>query len=264
MNHSFALQGKAALVTGGGRGLGRAMAIALAGAGADVAVAGRSIGQLRECCSAIERHGVRSLAIAGDLAEIDVARGSVDRTLDAFGRFDILITAAALQLRKSALEVTPEDWDRITGVDLRSVYFTCQRAAEAMQQRERAADGGALGKIVNIASLTALGAWPDVSVYAASKGGVVQMTKAMALEWGPLGICVNAIGPGTFRTELTQAIYHDSERTARIEARIPLGRIGNPDDLAGAAVFLASPASDYVTGQVLWVDGGFQLMGAGL
>lgn len=264
MSDRFRLEGKAALVTGGGRGLGQAMAVALAEAGADVAVTGRSMDRLRESCSEIERRGVSALAIEADLADLDAARGAVGCTLAAFGRFDILITAAGLQLRKPALAVTPEEWDRITDVNLRSVYFTCQRAAQAMQERERPADGSALGKIVNIASLTSQVAWPDVSIYTASKGGVMQMTKAMALEWGPLGICVNAIGPGSFRTDLTRALYDDPERTARIEARIPLGRAGNPDDLAGAAVFLASPASDYVTGTVLWVDGGILLLGAGI
>ncbi len=264
MNRLFDLHGKAALVTGGGRGLGRAMALALAEAGADVAVAGRSLDHLNQSCAAIETHGVRSLAIEADVADLDAARNAVDRTVDTFGRLDILITAAGLQLRKPALEVTPEDWDRITDVNLRSVYFTCQHAAKAMQLRARPADGSALGKIVNIASLTSQVAWPDVSIYTAAKGGIMQMTKAMAMEWGPLGICVNAIAPGSFKTDLTKALYSDPARTARIVERIPLGRPGEPEDLAGTAIFLAAPASDYITGTVIWVDGGILLLGHGI
>ena len=217
-----------------------------------------------QTCAQIDTHGVRSLAIEADVADLDAAQTAVDRTVDTFGRLDILVTAAGLQLRKPALDVTPEDWDRITDVNLRSVYFTCQYAAKAMQLRERPADGSPLGKIINIASLTSQIAWPEVSIYTAAKGGVMQLTKAMAMEWGPLGICVNAIAPGSFRTELTKALYDDPVRSGRIVDRIPLGRPGEPDDLAGSAVFLAAPASDYITGTVLWVDGGILLVGHGI
>jgi NAD(P)-dependent dehydrogenase (short-subunit alcohol dehydrogenase family) len=264
MSHRFDLTGKSALVTGGGRGLGRAMAIALAEAGADVAVAGRSLDTLNESCAAIAAIGRRSLAVEADVADLDAARNAVDRTVDTFGQLDILITAAGLQLRKPALDVTPEDWDRITDVNLRSVYFTCQYAAKAMQRRERPADGSPLGKIINIASLTSQVAWPEVSIYTAAKGGIQQMTKAMAMEWGPLGICVNAIAPGSFKTDLTKALYNDPARSQRIIDRIPLGRPGDPEDLAGSAVFLASPASDYITGTTLFVDGGLLLLGHGI
>jgi NAD(P)-dependent dehydrogenase (short-subunit alcohol dehydrogenase family) len=264
MNHLFDLHGKTALVTGGGRGIGRAMALALAEAGADVAIAGRSLETLNETCTAIDERGVRSLAIEADVADLDAARNTVDRTVETFGRLDILVTAAGLQLRKPAIEVTPEDWDRITDVNLRSVYFTCQHAAKAMQLRERPADGTPLGKIINIASLTSFVAWPDVSIYTASKGGIQQMTKAMAMEWGPLGICVNAIAPGSIKTDLTKALYDNPERAARIIDRIPLGRPGVPDDLGGTAVFLAAPASDYITGTTIVVDGGVLLLGYGI
>lgn len=258
------LDGKVALVTGGSQGLGLGMAMALAEAGADVAIAARSVERLDVAAAQLSVAGRRILPLTVDLADVDAAMDAVEQTVNGLGRIDILVTAAATQLRKPALEVTTEDWDSLVAVNLRSVYFTCQRAAQHMLDRERPAEGSALGKIITIASLTAVGAWPDVSIYGMTKGGVVQMTKAMALEWGPHGICVNAIGPGTFRTELTQALYEDSARSERIVGRIPLGRPGEPDDLAGAVVYLASPASDYVTGQVLWIDGGWQLMGAGL
>jgi NAD(P)-dependent dehydrogenase (short-subunit alcohol dehydrogenase family) len=203
------------------------------------------------------------LPIRVDLSDTRAAMATIDRTVATLGRLDILVTAAASQLRKPILQVTPEDWEHVVAVNLRAVYFMCQQAAGQMLKRDRP-DDGTRGKIINVASLTAVGAWPNVSVYGATKGGVVQMTKAMALEWGPLGICANAIGPGTFRTELTRPLYDDPARAERIVSRIPLGRPGIPDDLAGAVVFLASPASDYVTGQVLWIDGGWLVMGAGL
>jgi NAD(P)-dependent dehydrogenase (short-subunit alcohol dehydrogenase family) len=240
------------------------MATALAQAGADVAIAARSPDRLKVAAEQVSASGRRVLPLTVDLSNVKAAMEAVERTASALGRIDILVTAAAAQLRKPALAVTPDEWEEVVAVNLRSVYFTCQRAAHEMLTREPPADGSSRGKIINIVSLTAAGAWPDVSVYGMTKGGVAQMTKSMALEWGPLGICANAIGPGTFKTELTQALYADPARAERIVSRIPLGRPGVPDDLAGTVVFLASSASDYITGQVLWVDGGWLVMGAGL
>ncbi len=240
------------------------MAGALAEAGADIALVARSEDRLRSAAAEIEALGRQTLQIAADLSDVAAAGHVVDATIERFGQLDILVTAAAAQLRKPALEIEPEEWDRLVNVNLRSVYFLCQRAARSMLRRDRPSERGIRGKIINIASLTSVGAWPDVSVYGMTKGGVVQMTKAMALEWAPLGISVNAIGPGTFHTELTDALYSDPVRAERITSRIPVWRPGTPDDLGGAVVYLASPASDYVTGQVLWVDGGWLLMGAGV
>jgi NAD(P)-dependent dehydrogenase (short-subunit alcohol dehydrogenase family) len=258
------LHGKVALVTGGSQGLGLGMATALAEAGADIAIAARSADRLADAAMQLSAIGRRVLPLGVDLSNVEAAMESVEKTVKEFGRIDVLVTAAAAQLRKPALDVTTTDWDELVAVNLRSVYFICQRTAQKMLSQVRLGEGRAIGKIINIASLTAVGAWPDVSIYGMTKGGIVQMTRAMALEWGPVGICVNAIGPGTFRTELTHALYEDPSRSDRIVSRIPLGRPGTPEDLAGAAVYLASTASDYVTGQVLWVDGGWQLMGAGL
>jgi NAD(P)-dependent dehydrogenase (short-subunit alcohol dehydrogenase family) len=161
------------------------------------------------------------------------------------------VAAAAGQLRKPFLEVEVAEFDALLGVNLRGIYFLAQRAARHMVA------GGRGGSIITVASLTAVGAWPDVSVYGATKGGLVALTKAMALELAPHGVRANAIGPGTFHTELTDALYSDPERVAGLVDRIPLGRPGLARDLAGATVFLASSASEYVTGQVLWVDGGW-------
>jgi NAD(P)-dependent dehydrogenase (short-subunit alcohol dehydrogenase family) len=257
------LDGKAALVTGGSRGLGLGMARALAEAGADVAIVARDEQRLAEAAREIAATGRRAVPLPADLGDLDAAINVVDDAVAALGRLDILVTAAAAQLRKPALEVTPADWDQMHAVGLRAIYFMCQRTAHTMLANDGAA-GTIRGKIINISSLTAVGAWPGVSIYGTIKGGITQMTKAMALEWAPHGICVNAIGPGTFHTELTDALYADPERSERIVSRIPLGRPGIPADLAGAVVYLASPASDYVTGQVLWVDGGFLLLGTGI
>jgi NAD(P)-dependent dehydrogenase (short-subunit alcohol dehydrogenase family) len=249
------LAGKAALVTGGSQGLGLGMAEALAAAGADVAIVARRADRLERAARLLATHGGRVETLSADLADLDQAVGAVDDAARRLGALDIFVSAAAAQLRKPVLEVTPADWEQIVAVNLRAVYFMAQRSAQRMLERDRGERG--CGKIVNVASLTAVGAWPAVSVYGMTKGGVVQLTKAMALELGSLGICVNAIGPGTFRTELTESIYADPERAAQVVQRIPLGRPGTPADLAGAVVFLASPASDYVTGQTLWVDGGW-------
>jgi len=245
------LAGRAALVTGGSQGLGLGMAEALAAAGCDVAVAARSEDRLRDAVARLEGHGVRALALPVDLADPGAAMAAVDAAAERFGRLDVLVAAAAGQLRKPFLEVQVADFDALVAVNLRGVYFLAQRAAHHMIA------GGEGGKIITVASLTSVGAWRDVSVYGVTKGGVVALTKAMALELAPHGIGVNAIGPGTFHTELTEPLYSDPERSAAIVGRIPLGRPGVAEDLAGATVFLASAASDYVTGQVLWVDGGW-------
>lgn len=251
------LDGKVALVTGGSQGLGLAMAEALAQAGAEVAIAARRADRLAAAKERVDAHGSSILTITADLSDVDAARGAVDDVFTHFGRVDVLVTAAGTQLRKPALEVTPDEWDAVVAVNLRGVYFTCQQAARHMLAQQPLDEGPCRGKIINVASLTAVGAWPDVSVYGMTKGGVVQMTKAMAFEWGVHGINVNAIGPGTFPTELTEALYNDPARTEGILRRVPLGRPGEADDVGGAAVLLASSASDYITGQVIWVDGGW-------
>ncbi len=246
----FRLDGKVALVTGASQGLGRGMALALAEAGADVVLVARNEAALNEVAAAMAQRGRRALPLPADMADPATPQRVVDATVATFGRLDILVPAAGIQIRKPALEMTLEDWDRLMSVNLRAVYFLCQAAARVMIPQ-----GG--GKIINIASLTSVTAWPDVSLYATAKGGIVQMTKAMALEWARYNIKVNAIGPGSFHTNLTEALYSNPERAAAITRRMPLGRPGYPEDLAGAVVFLASAASDYMTGQVVYIDGGW-------
>jgi len=246
----FSLEGQVALVTGGSRGLGLGMARALHQAGAKLALVARRAERLEQAQSELAHAGIKPLLISADLADVSMAEEIVQRTVQHHGRLDILVTAAGTQIRKPIFDVTVQDWDHIMNLNLRAVYFCCQHAARQMRAQGH-------GKIINISSLTAVEAWQGVSVYGAAKGGIVQMTKAMALEWAPYQINVNAIGPGTFPTDLTQALYADARRTDALRQRIPLGRHGIPDDLAGAVVFLASRASDYVTGQVVYVDGGW-------
>jgi 2-deoxy-D-gluconate 3-dehydrogenase len=250
------LDGKAALVTGGSQGLGLAMAGALADAGADVAIVARRKDRLDDAARSLEGRGGKVVPLQADLGTGDEAIAVVDRAAEALDGLDIFVAAAGTQLRKPALQVTAAEWDAVVSVNLKAVYFGCQRAATHMLARPRT-NGACRGKIITIASLTAVGAWQDVSVYGMTKGGVVQMTKALALELAPEGIAVNAIGPGTFPTELTEPLYSDEARTRQILSRLPLGRPGCGEDLAGLTILLASPSSDYITGQVFWVDGGW-------
>ena len=248
MTVSFDLAGKVALVTGANTGIGQAIAVALAGAGADVALAGRS--DPAETLAQIAATGRKSLSIAADLATIEPASRIVAETLAAFGRIDILVNNAGIIRRNDLAEFTEEDWDAVVDTNLKSLFFLSQAAARPMT-----AQGS--GKIVNIASLLSFQGGIRVPSYAAAKSGVAGVTKALANELAPHGIQVNALAPGYIATNNTAALQADAARNRQILERIPAGRWGNPQDIAGAAVFLASPAADYVTGQVLAVDGGW-------
>jgi 2-dehydro-3-deoxy-D-gluconate 5-dehydrogenase len=241
----FDLSGRRALVSGGGRGLGRGMAEALAGAGAAVALVGRS-GQVED--TARELGGV---AVRADLTVATEREAAFERAVAELGGLDVLVTAHGTTHRAPALEHTPADWDAVVATNLTSVFELCRLAGSRM-----VAQGS--GKIVTVASMLSFSGGLNVPAYAASKGGVAQLTKALANEWAPHGVNVNAIAPGYFRTELTAPLWRDDPaRNAEILARLPAGRWGEPADLAGAVVFLASVASDYVHGIVLPVDGGW-------
>jgi 2-deoxy-D-gluconate 3-dehydrogenase len=247
---AFKLDGKIALVTGASAGLGAAIALALAEAGASIVAHGNS----REpgaTCELIERAGGRSIPVKGDLADRAVPRQLIESTLDAFGRLDILINNAGTIRRAPAIDYTEDDWATVIEVNLSSVFRLSQLAGRHMIER------GAGGKIVNIASLLAFQGGITVPAYAASKGGVAQLTKALANEWAKHLINVNAIAPGYMRTTNTAALQADETRNRQILERIPAGRWGEPEDLAGAAVYLSSPASDYVHGHIFVVDGGW-------
>jgi 2-deoxy-D-gluconate 3-dehydrogenase len=238
------------LVTGASTGLGAAIAVALAEAGAHVACHGNTRSP-EATCNQITSAGGVAFAISGDLANPETPKHLVAQTLERFGRIDILINNAGTIRRAPAADYSDEDWDAVIEVNLSSVFRLSKLAGKHMIER---GDGG---KIVNIASLLSFQGGITVPAYAASKGGVAQLTKALANEWAKHRINVNAIAPGYMRTANTAALQADETRNRQILERIPAGRWGEPEDLAGAAVFLASKASDYINGHVLVVDGGW-------
>ncbi len=246
---AFSLKGKAALVTGSSRGLGAAIAVAFAQAGANVAVHGSS-SVPKATQQKLHALGVESIALVGDVADAAVCARLVDETVKHFGTIDILVNNAGIIRRAPAVEYSEDDWKAVIDVDLTSVFRLTQHAGRHMLARGS-------GKIINIASLLAFQGGILVPAYAAAKGGVGQLTKAFANEWASKGINVNAIAPGYMDTDNTEALRSNPERARQILERIPAGRWGKPEDLAGAAVFLASPASDYVHGHILVVDGGW-------
>ncbi|HEX2303400.1 MAG TPA: SDR family oxidoreductase [Gaiella sp.] len=241
----FDLTGRQALVTGGSGGIGRGLAHALAAAGARVAVLGRS-----ERADEVAAE-VGGIAVRADLADRDDLRRGFDESVDRLGRLDVLVTAHGIGRPSEAVDHELADWDDVIEVNLTATFQLCTRAGRIML-----AQGS--GKIVNIASLLSFQGGVRVPSYAASKGGVATLTMALASEWAPHGVNVNAVAPGYVRTELNARIWRDDpERTAQIDVRIPAGRWAEPADLGGAVVFLSSAASDYVNGVVLPVDGGW-------
>ncbi|TCU62177.1 2-deoxy-D-gluconate 3-dehydrogenase [Novosphingobium sp. PhB57] len=250
---SFSLEGKAALVTGANTGIGQAIAVALAEAGADVALAGRS--EPAETIALIEATGRKCVNIKADLSSIEPVGRVIDEAVAGLGKVDILVNNAGIIRRDDLLQFSEEDWDAVMDTNLKTLFFLSQAAARGMVERAR--EGTSAGKIVNIASLLTFQGGIRVPSYAAAKSGVGGVTKAMANELAPKGVQVNAIAPGYISTNNTAALQGDETRNRQILERIPTGRWGDPKDIAGAAVFLASPASDYVTGHVLAVDGGW-------
>ncbi|MFL5383872.1 MAG: 2-dehydro-3-deoxy-D-gluconate 5-dehydrogenase KduD [Longimicrobiaceae bacterium] len=247
---SFSLEGKTALVTGASRGLGRAIAVALAGAGADVVCASTQRAGTDETAAEIRALGRRAWQVEADLSDRAAVLDLAEEAERAAGRIDVLVNNGGTIRRMPAADYALEDWDAVLRTNLDSVFILSQRLGRGMIER------GA-GKIVNVASLLSFSGGITVPAYTASKHAVAGLTKALANEWGRHGVQVNAVAPGYFRTDNTQRLQDDAVRSAEISARIPAGRWGEPEDLAGAVVFLASPASDYVNGHVLVVDGGW-------
>lgn len=246
----FNLNGKVALVTGAAGGLGQSIAVALAEAGADVTVHFRKEGQADETCRTISALGRRVVSVSGDMADRQAPRRIVDETVAEFGRLDILVNNAGMIRRAPAVDFSEEDWQEVIEVNLSSVFRLIQAAGRVMISQGS-------GKIVNIASLLSFQGGITVPAYTASKSGVAGLTRAFANEWARHNINVNAIAPGYMETSNTAALRADETRNRQILERIPAGRWGEPGDLAGAAVFLSSAASDYMQGHILVVDGGW-------
>ena len=251
----FDLSGKVAIVTGGNGGIGLGMAKGLAGAGADIVIAARNAAKTAQAVAEVETLGVRVLGLSVDVTDEAQIQRMVADTVDALGRVDILVNNAGTVVRKSPEETTTEEWDMILDVNLRAAFL----AAKAVYPRMKAQGGG---KIIGIGSVYSIfGGGGSGAPYSASKGGMVQLAKSLAVAWAKDNIQSNAILPGWFRTTLTSDIpVNQPERYEMIGRRIPSGRWGQAEELQGAAIFLAAPASDYVTGAVIAVDGGYSVM----
>ncbi|MCK9517476.1 MAG: glucose 1-dehydrogenase [Dehalococcoidia bacterium] len=246
----FDLTGRVALVTGAGRGLGRTMARALAAAGADVAVSSRTPAELDSLVAEIEALGRRAKAITCDVTDEAGCGRLVDHVAGSLGGLDILVNNAGMNIRKPILELSAAEFRQVLDTNLQG-YFLCARAAGRVLTEQGS------GKVINVSSIMGRVALPAQGAYASSKGAIEQLTKVLALEWAPKNVQVNALAPTYFETELTRPLFEDPDRHQFITERTPAGRWGQPHELAGAVIFLASRASDYITGHTLVVDGGW-------
>ena len=250
----FSLKGRSGIVTGGGSGIGKAIATGLVGAGAEIVIVGRRRERLEQTSQEIRQFGGPVIPVRADVSKMGDIKNLVDRTVNEFGKIDFLFNNAGAIRRCPSEDYSEKDWDEVININLKGPFFLAQAVARVMISQKRK------GKIINTSSLIAVQGGKRIPAYAASKGGLAQLTKSMANDWARYNILVNAIGPGWVNTELTEPLRKDRERFAEITGRIPLGRWADPEDLAGAAVFLASDASDYITGQTIFVDGGWLSM----
>jgi gluconate 5-dehydrogenase len=246
---SFDLTGRVAIVTGTSRGLGQYFGRALARAGADLVITSREITQLEAFRSEVEGLGRRALALPLDVRNYESIQRMVEQAVAHYGKIDVLVNNAGCNVRKPALDVTWEDWNLVLDTNLRGTFFVAQAVARHMISRK-------YGRIINIGSVTSVAGYAGLGPYGASRGGVKQLTMSLADDWGAHGITVNCLAPGWFKTAQNAVMYENKEWVEYLKDRIPLKRPGQPKDLDGAIVFLASDASEYVTGQTLLVDGG--------
>jgi NAD(P)-dependent dehydrogenase (short-subunit alcohol dehydrogenase family) len=246
----FSLRDKVAMVTGASRGIGRFLAAGLARYGADLILTGRTVSQLEEAAREVEALGRRCLVVPMDITrKADVENGAA-RAFQHFGRIDILVNNAGINIPKPVLEVTEEDWRRVLDSNLTGLFFCCQAVGRIMVEQKS-------GKIINISSQTGTVAIKWRAAYCSSKAGVNLLTKVLALEWGPYNVHVNAVAPTFIETPMTRPMFENAAFKEMVLQKILLGRIGQPQDVLGAVIYLASPASDLVTGHVLLVDGGW-------
>ena len=247
--HLFDLTGKVAIVTGASRGLGQVFGRALARVGADLVITSRNQDSLKPFQQEVETLGRRAVPLALDVRDYDSIQRMVEDACAAYGKIDILVNNAGCNVRKPALQVTWDDWNLVLDTNLRGTFFVAQAVAKKMIPRK-------YGRIINIGSVTAVFGYAGLAPYCASRGGVKQLTMSLADDWGHYGITVNCLAPGWFKTAQNAVMYEDKEWVEYLCDRIPLKRPGRPTDLDGAIVFLASDASEYITGQTLLVDGG--------
>jgi len=244
------LTGKVALITGGGRGIGRAVALALADCGAKVAIASRTIEELQMVKAEIEEKGGECFITTADVSRVSECYEMVEKVYQWYGKLDILVNSAGINIPRMAVEVTEEDWDKVISINLKGTFFCCQAAGKKMIPQRQ-------GKIINITSQMSFVGFYKRAAYCASKGGVTQLTKVLAIEWAPYNINVNCVAPTFLYTPLTKPMFEDKEFHEEVLNRIPMRRIGDPEDVTGAVIYLASNASDLVTGATILVDGGW-------
>lgn len=244
------LHGRVALVTGGGKGIGQAIAVSLAECGASVVVSSRTQKDLEVTRQMIQERGGECLIITADVQKVDEINSLIDSSFEWHRRLDILVNSAGINIPKPSLEVTEKDWDNVIDTNLKGTFFACQAAGRKMIQQGK-------GKIINITSQMAFVGFHKRAAYCASKGGVTQLTKVLAGEWGRFGIRVNCVAPTFVQTPMTEPMFEDEEFMQEVLSRIPLGYIGKPSDVTGAVIYLASDASDMVTGSTILVDGGW-------
>ena len=254
MYDKFNLDGRIALVTGGSTGIGKAIAIGLAECGADVAIISRDTNKSQDVLEKINHIGKKSIAISCDISKISDINEKIDYISDEFGPINILINSAGKHVKVPSFEMTESQWDAVFNTNIKGLFWVCKSVGKRMVE-----NGG--GSIINIASINGLTPFPDILAYSASKAGVIMLTKSLAGDWGRYGIRVNAIAPGVIPTDLNRDALKTPGRKKAIISKTPMEKLGMVDDIVGAAIYLASPASAFVTGETIVVDGGFLAKG---